>query len=482
MRNRSPSATPDQNDDAMFDWWIMVGASIVLALLGACCRLLCGSFKAAYRLTAQEKMERGDREHDEIAFPLGWYRILHSSELPMRAVRSVSCLGQELVAFRGEDGRATVLDAICPHLGANLGHGGRVSRGNCITCPFHEWTFNADGQCVDVPYASKCERIPNTSAARAVRRKIGTVARRKHDKDDGGALQNSREDDDDDDHHGPTTGSCGSSSSSSSLSEQRKPGTVTVTAAPRTREDNTLRAWVVCEANGSIYVWYDWDHSGAVPKWALHRMEAQNMRVCHGQAVHEVTCHIQEIAENGPDTAHLPAVHTRLAFVGAWLSHWLTPVISHHWSSVWTPRVGEDSHCADIQLVESVKVCGRLPSFGQTHVHIVQDGPANVFMDIRTIFGIRVTLIQSVLPLKKNLQLITQDVYSASRWSRALANILLSATSDQIQRDVVIWNHKKLLRSPLLIKSDGPILKFRRWMKQFYPRRHVPVIAAAVDD
>ena len=51
-----------------------------------------------------------------------------------------------------------VLDAHCPHLGANLASGeGRVV-GDNIACPFHGWTFNPQGRCVEIPYA---ESIPS---------------------------------------------------------------------------------------------------------------------------------------------------------------------------------------------------------------------------------------------------------------------------------------------------------------------------------
>jgi nitrite reductase/ring-hydroxylating ferredoxin subunit len=71
----------------------------------------------------------------------------------------LSYFGQELVAFRGEDGKVSVLDAYCPHLGAHLGVGGTVV-GNTIKCPFHGWRFDTQGQCVEVPYA---KRIPPKS-------------------------------------------------------------------------------------------------------------------------------------------------------------------------------------------------------------------------------------------------------------------------------------------------------------------------------
>ncbi|EJW73286.1 hypothetical protein WUBG_15805 [Wuchereria bancrofti] len=36
------------------------------------------------------------------------------------------------------------------------------------------------------------------------------------------------------------------------------------------------------------------------------------------------------------------------------------------------------------------------------------------------------------------------------------------------ERDIYIWNHKCYVKRPLLTKSDGPILKHRRWYNQFY--------------
>lgn len=65
------------------------------------------------------------------------------------------CLGEQVVVFRDQEGKASVLDAYCPHLGANLAVGGRVV-GNCIECPFHGWQFRGDnGKCVKIPYAQK---------------------------------------------------------------------------------------------------------------------------------------------------------------------------------------------------------------------------------------------------------------------------------------------------------------------------------------
>jgi 3-ketosteroid 9alpha-monooxygenase subunit A len=98
-------------------------------------------------------------------FPRSWYLVAWSDELAPGAVLPLAYFGRELVLFRTAEakGRPVVLDAYCPHLGAHLGHGGVVC-GETLQCPFHGWRFDAAGQCVLVPHAS---RIPPLAETRA---------------------------------------------------------------------------------------------------------------------------------------------------------------------------------------------------------------------------------------------------------------------------------------------------------------------------
>ena len=88
------------------------------------------------------------------ANPNGWFRAAYSGELKAGDVLPLAYFGTELVLFRDEAGEAHLLDAYCAHLGAHLGHGGRVE-GEGIRCPFHAWKWAGDGRCLDVPYARK---------------------------------------------------------------------------------------------------------------------------------------------------------------------------------------------------------------------------------------------------------------------------------------------------------------------------------------
>ena len=85
--------------------------------------------------------------------PSGWFQIGYSDRVKPGDVVPLKYFGRDLVMFRTEEGELSVLDAFCPHLGAHLGHGGKV-RGSEIECPFHAWRFATDGKCTAVPYAS----------------------------------------------------------------------------------------------------------------------------------------------------------------------------------------------------------------------------------------------------------------------------------------------------------------------------------------
>ena len=83
-------------------------------------------------------------------FPTGWFQIGWTDELDAGGVRGLRYFGVDLVLYRAEDGTPVLLDAHCPHMGAHLAFGGRVS-GCDIVCPFHSWQWGPDGSNTLVP-------------------------------------------------------------------------------------------------------------------------------------------------------------------------------------------------------------------------------------------------------------------------------------------------------------------------------------------
>jgi len=79
-------------------------------------------------------------------FTQSWFPICPSYEVAAGQIVGKTFLDGRVVVYRGADGRASVLSAFCPHVGADLAVGAVV--GNDIRCAFHHWEFDADGKCL----------------------------------------------------------------------------------------------------------------------------------------------------------------------------------------------------------------------------------------------------------------------------------------------------------------------------------------------
>lgn len=79
-------------------------------------------------------------------FTQSWFPLCLSSQVAKGQVRGVDFLDGRVVVFRGENGRAQVLSAYCPHVGADLSVG--EVQGNTIRCAFHHWQYDQRGVCV----------------------------------------------------------------------------------------------------------------------------------------------------------------------------------------------------------------------------------------------------------------------------------------------------------------------------------------------
>ncbi|MBI4936222.1 MAG: Rieske (2Fe-2S) protein [Actinobacteria bacterium] len=86
--------------------------------------------------------------------PFGWFAVAWTHELERGHVQPYRAFARDLVLWRDADGAAHVQDAFCPHLGAHLGHGGRVE-GCALVCPFHGWEFDAEGRNTCIPYSER---------------------------------------------------------------------------------------------------------------------------------------------------------------------------------------------------------------------------------------------------------------------------------------------------------------------------------------
>ena len=343
-------------------------------------------------------------------YPNGWFALFESSQLRKGQVKHVAALGENFAVFRTDKGTVRILDAYCPHLGANMAEGGRV-KGDCLECPFHGWQFRgSDGQCDHIPYTDKIPHIART------------------------------------------------------------------------------KTWKSCEANEIIFVWYHAE--GLEPSWQPQTLDQVLNRTWRYQGRNEflINCHIQEIAENGADTAHLSVVHGPSVF--SKIAHIFSSFARHSWSNInWTPHSSyseskksdatdsvkenstEDlSHRAYMTLRHRLVLFERF-EFLQLDVSVQQIGPGYVELMMESYLG-TVCIFQTVTPMEPLLQKVTHLLYSPPLLS-PYASMLFLAECLMFERDAAIWNRKKFEKQPMLVKEEKSIHTYRRWYSQFYSQ-HSP--------
>lgn len=85
-----------------------------------------------------------------------WYVIAESRELKKNQVLSRTLFGEWIAVFRNELGVAVALQDKCLHRVARLSKG-QVRDGQ-LMCPYHGWTYNGEGQVVNIPSERSVQR------------------------------------------------------------------------------------------------------------------------------------------------------------------------------------------------------------------------------------------------------------------------------------------------------------------------------------
>jgi nitrite reductase/ring-hydroxylating ferredoxin subunit len=320
----------------------------------------------------------------KLPMPSGWFRIATSKEIPRREVRVFKISGREVVAFRGEQDAVTVIDPICPHMGAHLGYGGRVVEG-AIRCPFHGLRFDRQGKCVGSEY----------------------------------------------------------------------PGSPEV--------DLSVRTWPVMEQLGCIFVYAG--HDGDAPTWQLPTYDTDGWTETVTKVL-TLKGHVQDVAENAVDFGHFQAVH--------------------EYSDLRDPTLETDGPRMHSKFGFSRRhpflPWAKVESVFDTDVH----GLGLSVTDLRSRkLGIHFRVVLTATQLDEDTMSFGIGLSSecpppvVPKAIRGVPWVWRAATEAQIRlvhplvvsdvlQDREIWEHRVHMEVPALIRGDGPIAKYRRWVKQFY--------------
>ncbi|NJL87572.1 MAG: aromatic ring-hydroxylating dioxygenase subunit alpha [Leptolyngbyaceae cyanobacterium SM1_1_3] len=95
-----------------------------------------------------------------------WYPVAPVEQL-LETPTSFELLGEKLVVWRNQAGQPAVLRDRCCHRSAQLSLG-KIKNGN-ICCPYHGWSFDAEGHCVYVPQVPEDGTISSSYQIQAYR-------------------------------------------------------------------------------------------------------------------------------------------------------------------------------------------------------------------------------------------------------------------------------------------------------------------------
>lgn len=199
----------------------------------------------------------------------------------------------------------------------------------------------------------------------------------------------------------------------------------------------------VRETSGLVHVWFS--SSGNAPTWdPPARPEfGRDGWLGYETVQWTIRAHVQEVAENVPDMPHFGTVHGVPGQLRA--------------------EVETDGH---VYRQRSIAVIDGNPwEFTRQEAH----GLGLIWLesggDEPYVFLTAVTPVDEEHIELRLLYLVRQEGTELSDHNRAR----LAMTSENVARDVPIWEHKAYVDKAPLIPDDGPIRAIRQWARQFYP-------------
>lgn len=222
-----------------------------------------------------------------------------------------------------------------------------------------------------------------------------------------------------------------------------------------------LRNWPTVETNGLVLIWHHAEK--LAPEWTpISLPEVNNGQwVYQGRNEYHVSCHIQDIPENGADPEHLKAVHECPILSGgepSFWTEWLSKWTWHEWGIDWRPLEGEgQSHRAVVELRHSMTVMGKLELFS-LNIRGDQMGPSLVHLEMTSCMG-RGVIVQYVLPMEPMIQKVVHLLYTERSWYAPYAKLVLWGESILFERDVRVWNSKTYVDKPIASAEDKLLLK-----------------------
>lgn len=390
--------------------------------------------------------------------PSEWIRIVSSRDLRAREHVARTLFGQPVVVFRGESGQVHLIDGHCPHLGAHLATGGRVE-GDAMVCPFHGWRVGGSGEVLDVPYS---DRKPPRVCVQSwpLREQDGQIYVHHPRAEAPGDRRldlppyptgwytlcfawelGDR----------PVDGRWFGRPLRLVRSDDGAPRVIPLDGGPEVP---------VVEQQDAVIAWLD--TSGRAPWFRLPLPDPTGWSSYNGHCWDRLRSHPQETSENSVDVAHFEKVHRYRDVETLSEAEVDGPVL--------TASYGFTRHAlpygfttAPIRVRFTARLVGlgyslvesRVDQYGLSTRQLVMCTPVDEdHVQLRIMSAVRVDGLPGV---------VRKIGYPFARWG------LMRAYVQDVSGDLDIWENKRYLDRPRIVSGDGPIGRYRRWVRQFYP-------------
>ncbi|XP_066436107.1 cholesterol 7-desaturase nvd-like [Eleutherodactylus coqui] len=241
--------------------------------------------------------------------------------------------------------------------------------------------------------------------------------------------------------------------------------------AEKVPEFAKTRTWPCCDINKMVFIWYHCDRTE--PTWRIPEQEeiTAEQWIYRGRTEHYVSAHIEEIPENAADIAHLAVLHEPSILSGGDICYTKSRIwdfFTHTWKVQWEPEAAPNKHCSQMSVQHASLIFGKHFSLLDVDVVARQVGPGIVFLHFSHAFLGRGIILHCVTPVEPLLQRVSHSIYYQKNIPAFIPKFILRAECIQFERDVMVWNNKKYISKPLLVKEDSAIQRHRRWYSQFY--------------
>ncbi|MCA9503597.1 MAG: Rieske 2Fe-2S domain-containing protein [Myxococcales bacterium] len=222
-------------------------------------------------------------------------------------------------------------------------------------------------------------------------------------------------------------------------------GCLEVPYAKRIPPAARARSYPTCERNGFVWAWYD--PEARAPFFDIPTIPQVGSPgwVETFRRTWRIRSQIQEMGENGADSAHFPAVHGSAA---------VPP----------SEAKNDGAHRRAIQYTEVDTSRGRAKN-------VIEVNSFGLGLGYTHFTGICETIsLNCMLPIDaETTDLTVVFLQPAGTEDRGIARAICRDLERQVGEDIPIWEHKRYLKRPVLCDGDGPIADYRRWCLQFYP-------------